>query len=150
VKTVTIAMITAGLLAAAPAIAAHESHVPDAKESAGIRDAEPCPAGGQDLFDYMMSNLEVQMEAIRDTDDPEERRRLLRNHMQTIREALDLLDGPSAAPGAAPRGGPEKGKGGMMRGSSMHRDLEQRVDRLQKLMEHIIEHEQAEGENGRG
>jgi hypothetical protein len=32
----------------------------------------------------------------------------------------------------------------------MHRDLEQRVDRLQKLMEHIIEHEQAEGENGRG
>jgi hypothetical protein len=145
-KTIAITVIAAGLLAATPAIAGHEGHAPDAKEVAGSRDANACPPGGQDLFDYMMFNLEVQMEAIRDTDDPEERRRLLRNHMQTVGEALDLLDDR----GAAPRSGPENGKGGMMRGSSMHRRLEQRVDRLQKLIEQIIEHEQAEGEGNRG
>jgi hypothetical protein len=37
--------------------------------------------------------------------------------------------------------------GKMMHGPAMHRNLEQRVDRLQKLMEHMIEHEQAEGES---
>jgi hypothetical protein len=151
-KAIAAAVFTASLLAAAPAIAGHEGHALDEKEVSRDSDAEACPPGSRALFDIILSNLQVQMEAVRGTDDPEERRRLLRNHLQTMREALESLAPPDKQ--AAPAGkGKDKDKEmgmGMMKKSPMHRDMEQRVDRLQKLLEQMIEHEQAEAGGDRG
>jgi hypothetical protein len=154
-KAITSALIAASLFVAAPAIAAHEGHegrVLD-DEPAGKVDATSCPADAGQLADYMLGNLQLQMAAIREADDPDERQRLLRNHLQTMQEVLELLESRTGPPPQTARGTRQDkgtGPGAMMRGSTMHRSLEQRVDRLQKLLEQMIEHEQAEGNDEQG
>src|SRR5690348_6105657 len=130
-KTIATLLVAAGLLAAAHAMADHEGHALDDQAVSRGRDANPCP-DRQSQFDMVIANLGVQMEAIRGTDDPEERRRLMRNHMQTLREAMDLVgDREDGGAREAPRKAQDKdkgmmGKGGMMHGPAMHRNLEQR------------------------
>lgn len=157
----TIALLLAGLFAASGAIAGHEDHGTEPSETpAAAQDA--CARDGVPLADRMLENIRVQMDAIRDTEDPEERQRLLRNHLQSMREVLDLMEGaePHAGHEAAPapdvQAGEASGHGKKMQkmmdgkrgmkhgGMAMHRDLEERVNRLQKLIEQMIEHEQAE------
>jgi hypothetical protein len=156
-KTAVAAAITASLFVVAPALAGHEGHdagTPDEQEDLQAPAAAPaCPPVSQALFDVMLSNLQVQVEAIRATDDPEERHRLMRNHLQTLREALDLAGAREGGMGsrARPRPGSAEGedKGmGMMRKPPMHREMEQRVDRLHRLLDQLIEHEQLEDETG--
>lgn len=162
-------LLLAGLFAASCAFAGHEDHVAEPEKAGAIQD--DARKKSVPLADRMLQNIGVQMEAIRNSDDPEERRRLLRNHLQSMREVLDLMaladahaDADSTASPALPAGteGGDKGearqagkmggkdgmKHGMKHGMPMHSDLQERVERLQKLIEQIIEHEQAEGEQG--
>ena len=157
----TIALLLAGLFAATGAVAGHEEHGTEAQDKpVAARDA--CARDGVPLADRMLENIRVQMDAIRDTEDPEERQRLLRNHLQSMLEVLDLMERPEAHAGheAAPapdaQSGESSGHGKKMQkmmdgkrgmkhgGMAMHRELEERVNRLQKLIEQMIEHEQAE------
>ena len=146
-KATATVVIAAALLATTSVLAAHEEHAAEGKEVARAADAAPCPPARQAQIDVMLSNLKIQAEAIRETDDPKERRRLLRNHLDMMQETLDLMaprEG-NTREGSRPDAKPAKDKGtGMMHNAPMHRELEQRVDRLQKLLEQLIEHEQAE------
>jgi Mg2+ and Co2+ transporter CorA len=116
-----------------------------------------------------MKKMQELMSKIHSTDDPKERARLLNEHMQAMRESMktmnammnkgDVMGGKKKkesvsgekddhqheddARTAKPSEGGEMMMGGMMK---MHKDMEQRMERLEKMLEQVIEHEAVERE----
>jgi periplasmic protein CpxP/Spy len=163
-KTLTLSMGFACLLAMPLAQAAdeqdHEAHHP---ADAQVQDA-PAPEGRGDgdrepPMRERMKKMQEQMREIHSTSDPEERKKLMQDHMQSMLEATRHMDSAGADGGKAREGksmgdckeGGEdaKEKDGMMKGGMMmkrHKKVEARLDMLQKMMEQMLEHERAEEE----
>ncbi|MFL6581370.1 MAG: hypothetical protein ACJ8G2_11575 [Burkholderiales bacterium] len=111
-----------------------------------------------------MKKMQEQMERIHATTDPLERRKLMEEHMQTMRETMKTMHGIGSDMMGKKQGEPmmkeggkgadngmdkERDKGGMQMGMMMkkrHQMMEDRMDMMQKMMEQMLEHEAAEQE----
>jgi hypothetical protein len=150
------AFLFLGLLATSSTLAAHDDH--EAEPAAAIADIGTC-AKAQAAIDRLLAGLPIQMQAILGTEDPDGRRRLLRDHLLSMKEVLNHM-ARSSEPGAeeparkskhaeaagkSPPGtemmGGKMGDGERMR---MHRAVEERLDRLQVLIQQLIENELAQ------
>jgi hypothetical protein len=170
-KTMLLALLTALLLAAPIARAEqeeadatdHAAHHPEAAEGAGAKRHDPA----QHLRENMKTMQDV-MARVRQSGDPEEKKRLLRVHMLAMQEQIRTMRAAGAGghdhsggggakegkAGEAPDGkGGDAKKDGMMGGGmmgggmmKMHKKVEQRLEALEQLLEQLVEHEAAEEE----
>jgi hypothetical protein len=166
-QTSTLILLIA-LAFGAPAVLAqeedHSAHHPpaagDAPDNAAEEGASPS-SGGHDHGAARpsparenMSKVERLMQQIRQTSDPAEKRALLRDHLQALREQMKLVRSESggmkmAMKGEGKKGGGMMGEGGgMMRGGmmGMHKKVEQRLEMLERVLQQLIEHEGIEAE----
>ncbi|CAB3724443.1 hypothetical protein LMG22037_05050 [Paraburkholderia phenoliruptrix] len=154
---VALFVATAALLAAS-SVSANDAHHPDsaaqntpspAVATAGATQSAPTPEAAR-RFDDMhqqMQKMLAQMDKIRQTKDPVERKRLLDEHMQTMQDtmqAMHSMGGPTMMQmmGGQSMGGmsnrTESGKRGA--GANQRMDMmEKRMDMMQLMMEQMIE-----------
>ena len=163
-KIRAVAAAFTALIVASPVSAGHEDHAAEAAPAVAEGGAVPCRDEAASAVDKLLGSLPVQIEAIRETEDPEERQRLLRDHLLTMEEVLHLMGRPSMsrpddAPAAGKRaeGAPGKGMKHGMQGKEragrdirMHRNVEERLDRLQQLIRQLIENELAQDGDDEG
>jgi hypothetical protein len=157
--------LLATLLLAVPALAAedadaHAGHHPPAatEDASGQPDHDVVSAA------HLGQNMETMrdvMAKIRQTADPAERKRLLGVHMLAMEEQIKVIRAVYANAGghehgaageSKERGAKDKDKGmmgketmgaGMMM-KKMHKQMEQRMDALEQLLQQFIEHEAVE------
>lgn len=85
-----------------------------------------------------MKIMQAQMERIHKAADPAERRKLMQEHMQSMRDGMNMMRG---------MGGPMMGGGkgrGMMGGDPKQREeiMERRMDMMHLMMEQMMHHQQ--------
>jgi len=148
---------------------AHAAEADEADEHAGHHQAVEAPeAPEMEQHDHDVlsaTHLQENMKAMREmmaqiraTNDPAEKKRLLKAHMLAMREQIKvMLAMSSMRPGA---GGMQHGKGGdMMKGDMMdegmggmmmqkkqHKMMERRMNSMEQLMQQLIEHESVESD----
>jgi len=116
-----------------------------AEDGAGIR---PSPAQEN------MNKVESLLQQVGKTDDPAQKRQLLGQHLQALRDQLRLMRGEHAPMKKSMKedGKKEDGmkegmmkKGDMMGGMmTMHRKVEQKLDMLERTIQQIVEREVAQ------
>lgn len=117
-RTIAIAALATGL--AAPVLSIAQSPAkPEAKAEMGMTSEQ-------------MKKMQAQMDKIRQTQDPEERRKLLAEHQKSMQEAMQSMRGMG---------------GGMMMGGAMGPDhrmqmMEHRMDMMQMMMEQMMQRDQ--------
>ena len=95
-----------------------------------------------------MKAMQAQMDRIRNTTDPEERQKLMQEHMQTMQEnmkAMRGMGGPMMMDAPKDRG-MMGGKKGRMKDRDMmkrHAMMEKRIDMMQMMMEQMMQRDQA-------
>jgi hypothetical protein len=174
-KKFTLCALMASLLAVPVAKAAdeedHSAHHPAADQG----QSAPAPddkAAGMKMggMQETMKKMQTLMAKIHSTTDPKEREKLLKEHMQAMRESMKMMSGmmdmggmmggkkkrkdagaeqdahqhgDDASSGSSSGGGQD---GDMMMGGMMmmHKKMEARMDAMQKMMEQIIEREAVE------
>jgi len=105
--------------------------------SAQEKPAPAKPAMSMDMDKHMsqmqekMKAMQVQMDKIGKTTDPEERQKLMLEHTQAMQENMKMM----------------RGMGGMMEGDMMQRHamMEERMDMMQMMMEQMMQHDQMMG-----
>jgi len=88
-----------------------------------------------------MKTMQAQMERLHKTTDPAERRKLIQEHMQSMRDGMTMMRG-MGGPMMGMMGG---GKGrGMMGGDPKQREemMERRMDMMHMMMEQMMQHQQ--------
>lgn len=161
-KKLMLSVLLPSLLAAPVAQAAdeedHSAHHPPAEQ--GQANAAPDEmAGGMKMekMQEQMKKMREQMEKIQATTDPQERQKLMEQHMQSMREGMKTMrgmggkmgekkDGPMMADGGKEKDGKPMGMMMMKR----HKMMEDRLNMMQMLMEQMMEHENAERMMERG
>jgi|SRR5579859_146381 len=159
-KMATVSLLLVSALAAPAVYAAeaddHAAHHPGAdKDGAGPAQDDKAGSMKMDKMQEQMTKMHGQMEKIHATTDPQERRKLMDEHMQSMREGMKMMRGMGGdAMGGKKKGEPmmeEGGKGmdkdGMPMGMMMrkrHKMMDDRLDAMQKMMEQMLEHEAAE------
>jgi hypothetical protein len=125
--------------------------------SAQEKPAPAKPAMSMDMDKHMsqmqekMKAMQVQMDKIGKTTDPEERQKLMLEHTQAMQENMKMMRGMGGPMmmGAGGDGSPMKGgkMGGMMEGDMMQRHamMEKRMDMMQMMMEQMMQHDQMMG-----
>ena len=116
--------------------------------SAQEKPAPAKPAMSMDRDKHMsqmqekMKAMQVQMDKIGKTTDPEERQKLMLEHTQAMQENMKMMRGMG---GPMMMGG-QKG-GGMMGGDPKQRQemMEKRMDMMQMMMEQMMQHDQMMG-----
>ena len=139
--------------------------------------AQPGPGPGGDFEKYReqmwtrMQKMHEQMDKIRNTTDPAEREKLMREHFETMQQGMGTMrgygpmmggrgmgpgagKGPGAGPGKGPAGGGMMGRGfgrgpyaasecGRMQDPAARRDcmLDERLDMMQGMMDQMMERE---------
>jgi hypothetical protein len=115
-----------------------------------------------------MKKMQEQMQQIQATTDPQARRKLMQEHMQSMREGMkmmhgmggkDMMGGKMKGAPMMDEGAPDKSAGmdhegmermhkdGMRMGMMMkkrHQMMEQRLDMMENMMNQMLEHEAAE------
>jgi len=115
--------------------------------SAQEKPAPAKPAMSMDMDKHMsqmqekMKAMQVQMDKIGKTTDPEERQKLMLEHTQAMQENMKMMRGMGG-----PMMGGQKG-GGMMGGDPKQRQdmMEKRMDMMQMMMEQMMQHDQMMG-----
>ena len=113
--------------------------------SAQEKPAPAKPAMSMDMDKHMsqmqekMKAMQVQMDKIGKTTDPEERQKLMLEHTQAMQENMKMMRGMG---GPMMMGG-QKG-GAMMGGDPKQRQdmMEKRMDMMQMMMEQMMQHDQ--------
>ncbi len=82
-----------------------------------------------------MKRMQEQMDRIHKTTDPKERQKLLDEHRQTMMENMKAMRGMGMMHGDA-KGGPMKGDP-----TAQAAQMEQRMDMMQMMMEHMMQRE---------
>jgi flagellar biosynthesis/type III secretory pathway protein FliH len=100
-----------------------------------------------------MKKVEGLMQQIQKTDDPVEKRQLLADHLQALRDQMRLIRSQHAPmmmsmkEDGKEEAGTKEGmmkKKGMMQGMmKMHNSVEQRLDLLERMMQQLVEREAA-------
>ena len=114
-----------------------------------------------DKMQEKMKTMQEQMGKIHSAKDPQERQKLMKEHMQSMQEGMKMMGGM----GAGMKGGDMMAKTKKDQAESMtdagdgmemcmmmkkHKSVEARLDMMQKMMEQMMEHEGAEQEMERG
>ncbi len=119
-KTIYIAALSAVLLAAVPALA--DKTPPADKGSQAVQEAPDVAKFDKQMAQIQenLKTMQQQMDKIRQTQDPQERQRLLQEHWATMQSAGGMMNG-MWAPGlmGCCAGGPMMGGPGMMGGHMM-------------------------------
>lgn len=156
----TLSLLLTAMLALPVAQAAeeedHSAHHPGAEE--GQAAASPDSMAGEKKMEKMqeqMKKMREQMEKIHATTDPQERQKLLEEHMQSMRDGMKTMrgmgggkmgmmgkkkDGPMMADGGKEK---ETKPMGMMM-MKRHKMMEDRMEMMEMMMEQMMEHENAE------
>ena len=101
-----------------------------------------------------MKKMQEQIEKIHASRDPKERQKLMKDHMDSMRESMKMMHGMGRKPRGAPppeeggeKGMEKAGEMGEMTGGMMkkkHKMMEDRLDAMQMMMEQMVEHEAAQ------
>jgi hypothetical protein len=96
-----------------------------------------------------MRRIEALMQQVREADDPDRKRTLLAEHLQAMRDQLVLVrQKPATAKTAMkPTERKDGAMGGMMKGGGMmqkHKQVEDRLDMLERLLQQSLEREAVE------
>ncbi len=89
------------------------------------------PAAGTPKMD-LMQKMQGQMQRIRETKDPAERRKLMDEHQKSMQEGMNMMHGMM--------GGGKPAAGGMKPEARMGM-MEQRMDMMQMMMEQMMQRE---------
>ncbi len=161
--TIFLASLVAIPLAQAADEEDHAAHHPGADQSQAAPTPDDKPAGMKmEKMQDKMKKMQEQMEKIHSAKDPQERQKLMKEHMLSMQEGMKMMGGM----GAGMKGGdmmakakkdqPESmtdagdGMGMCMMMMKKHKSVEARLDMMQKMMEQMMEHEGAEQEMERG
>ncbi|HZR04134.1 MAG TPA: hypothetical protein VFA81_13300 [Burkholderiales bacterium] len=152
-------MIALGLTCAAPMAFAeseeqeHAAHHPaqSAEPEAATTSSDDRGGGGAGLVQENMKKIEGLMEQIQAATDPGQKRELLSQHLQALREQMRLIRSQRSDMKMSMKGGCkkddgmmcEKMKDGRMMGSGMmmHKKMDRRVDMLERMLQQMIERE---------
>lgn len=151
-KTTMLAAVAMLSMAATPLYAVDEHHPEKAQQTAAPKatpaEAQPEAAADRQIAQARdtMRKLQEQMGKIRQTSDPKERQKLMKEHMQTMQEGMRELRGmggmkkPEGKAGA-PREGMQ---GGMMMGDMMkkHEMMDMRMEMMETMMEQMMQREE--------
>ena len=163
----TLSIFLASILAVPIAQAAdeddHSAHHPDAdqQQAAPARDDKAAGMAMGKMRDNM-KKMEEQMEKIHAATDPAERRKLMKEHMQSMQEGMKMM----GRMGGGMKGGDMMAKAKKDQAETMmdagdgmgmcmmmmkkHKSVESRMDMMQMMMEQMMEHEAAEQKMERG
>lgn len=157
-KMATVSLLLVSALAVPAVYAADEEDHAAHHAGADKGDAGPAQddkAGGMKMekMHEQMTKMHGQMEKIHAATDPQERRKLMDEHMQSMREGMKMMRGMGGdAMGRKKKCEPmmeEGGKGpdkdGMPMGMMMmkrHKMMEDRMDMMQMMMEQMMQHDQ--------
>ena len=160
-RTLLSFVATASLICAVPASAVDEHHPEQQKGSSSQtapKDVKPQPkqapaaqkpssasaqAGGMPMGMMAgMEKMQQQMQRLMQTQDPKDRDKLLKEHMQTMQEQMKMMSGMMGQ-GMMKDGGMA---GGAKGGQGMPTDqrmqmMEQRMDMMQKMMDQMLKHQ---------
>lgn len=144
--------MTALALSSIPLASAQDKGAPAKPETSMQMDAETS------RMQESMTKMQSQMDKIRATTDPEARRKLMQEHMQTMQDNMTMMGQMNkpmkmdGGPGAGMAMGGDKAKagdkpmmGGMMGGDMMQRYqmMEKRMEMMHMMMEQMLQHQQA-------
>ena len=138
-----IAALFAATLAAQPlAGAAQSQEKPAAKPRAGM---QMDPKLQQQMIERLKT-MQAEMAKIRETSDPQERQKLLAEHMKTMQEGMQAMGGMGGGMMGRMGGGGMMGGGATMGGKGGRPQspqmMEQRMDMMQMMMDQMMEHMQ--------
>lgn len=174
-KKLLIGSVVAGLLMGAPVIYADDTHHPEqggapaTKPAARKNTPSKQPAtpektmsstGDNSAADAQMAKAQERMKQaqalmgrLRDTKDPDERKKLMQQHTQTMRDTMDMMRGMKMGMMGGGQGmgmmGQSKGQtktGGMM---PMHQMMEERMEMMQMMMEQMFERQEMLMQDGK-
>ncbi len=130
-KQIAHSIAVAAFALSSPAVLAADDHHP----AEGKKVAAPAKsAGDRASMQDRMKRMQEQMDRIQKTTDPKERQKLLDEHRQTMMENMKTMRGMGMHGDA--KGGPMKGD------SAAHAaQMEQRMDMMQMMMEHMMQRE---------
>lgn len=137
------------MLMQAPALYADDSHHPEKQgQSKAMQKGDGGGKSDMGMMKQNMHKMMKQMEEIHATKDPEKRKQLMQEHMQSMHEGMQMMKGMG---GGMMMGmmGDKKGGGEMMaKGmdknmdsndmSQRHQMMEQRMDMMQMMMEQMM------------
>ena len=139
----------------------HAAHRPGADQSQATPAQDDKAAMKMDKMQEKMKTMQEQMGKIHAAKDPQERKKLMKEHMQSMQEGMKMMGGM----GAGMRGGDMMAKARKDQAESMtdvgdgmemcmmmkkHKSVEARLDIMQMMMEQMMEHESAEQQMERG
>ena len=137
------------------------AHHPGADQSQATPAQDDKAAMKMDKMQEKMKTMQEQMGKIHAAKDPQERKKLMKEHMQSMQEGMKMMGGM----GAGMRGGDMMAKARKDQAESMtdvgdgmemcmmmkkHKSVEARLDIMQMMMEQMMEHESAEQQMERG
>lgn len=139
------------LCVGAPVVYADDTHHPEenSAKGSGVADAQMGKAQER------MKQARALMGKLRDTKDPAERKKLMRQHTQAMRETMDMMRGMQMGMMGGGQGmgmgmmGTGKGQaqmGGMM---PMHQMMEDRMEMMQMMMEQMFERQEMLMQDGK-
>jgi len=160
-KKLLISNMVAWLLMSAPVAYADDAHypeqggtpavksAPDQAMSSGVADAQMVKAQER------MKQAQALMARLREAKDPAEHKRLMQEHMQAMRDTMDMMRGMKMGMMGGGQGmgmmgggqgkGPAK-TGGMM---PMHQMMEDRMEMMQMMMEQMFERQEMLMQDGK-
>jgi hypothetical protein len=98
-----------------------------------------------------MATMQALMERLRNTKDPEERQRLLQEHMQSMQQGMtmmgEMMRGPMGSPQQCQRNDTDCRVGRMQMQQQM---MGQRMGMMQQMMQQMSEHMMLQEQPGRG
>jgi len=174
-KKLLISSVVAVLCMGAPVVYADDTHHPEqgsapatksasekstpSKQSA-IPDKTMSSAGGSGVADAQMGKVQERMKQaqalmgkLRDTKDPAERKKLMQQHTQAMRDTMGMMRGMKMDMMGGGQGmgmmGQGKGQaqtGGMM---DMHQMMEERMGMMQMMMEQMFERQEMLMQDGK-
>lgn len=150
-RTHTLLLVFASALALAPGLACaaeeqdHSAHHPSpaaSSESAPTTEHDHGKGAG-DPLQHGMQRIEELMHQIRSTEDVQRKRTLLAEHLQAMRDQTQLVRTSGRAAKTTMKSADEKegSMGGMM---EKHKQVEQRLDMLERLLQQAVEREAME------
>ncbi|OGT03346.1 MAG: hypothetical protein A2Z65_08030 [Gallionellales bacterium RIFCSPLOWO2_02_58_13] len=167
-KKLLISHIVAGLLMGTPMAYADDAHHP---EQGGTPASAPDKAMSSSVADAQMAKAQERMKQaqalmarLRESKDPAERKRLMQEHMQAMRDTMGMMRGMrmgmmGGGQGMGMMGGGQgmgtmgsgQGKGPAKTGGMMpmHQMMEDRMEMMQMMMEQMFERQEMLMQDGK-
>ncbi|HVK54983.1 MAG TPA: hypothetical protein VM532_08135 [Burkholderiales bacterium] len=151
-KTFLLALPLCLSLASGP-VWSEDAHHPDEQKktaSGTVKSAAASSAKTDKVADKQqipmqenMKKMQAQMAKIHQTTDPKERERLLQDHMQTMREAMQSMRGMGGGMMMGMMNGGMAGRSAQQNAAPGNNAMERRMDMMQMMMEQMMEHQKA-------